>query len=199
MTTTSKLRTGMRMSLDDFLALGETDGKWELDDGVLYIMASGSPDHQFLMLQFCRHLDDYLDGFDQTPAQFYHAMTTVLSRELQRAPKPDMVIILNKNRGIVGRKWVEGTPDIVVEILSTDRNHDLVRKRQIYAEAGVLEYWLMDPRNDTVTPLELRDGAYVERAVLEVGDVLTTPLLPGLAIPLADIFQHRRRPPRDGE
>ena len=47
MTTTAKLRTGMRMSLDDFLALGETDGKWELDDGVLYIMASGSPDHQF--------------------------------------------------------------------------------------------------------------------------------------------------------
>ena len=69
MTTTAKLRTGMRMSLDDFLALGETDGKWELDDGVLYIMASGSPDHQFLMLQFCRHLDDYLDGFDQKPAQ----------------------------------------------------------------------------------------------------------------------------------
>ena len=197
MTTTSKLRTGMRMSLDDFLALGETDGKWELDDGVLYIMASGSPDHQFLMLQFCRHLDDYLDGFDQTPAQFYHAITTVLSKELQRAPQPDIVIILDKNRGIVGRKWVEGTPDFVVEILSTDRDRDLVRKRQIYAEAGVLEYWPIDPRNDTVTQLELQDGAYVERAVLGVGDALTTPLLPGLEIPLAGIFQHRRRPPRE--
>ena len=197
MTTTSKLRTGMRMSLVDFLALGETDGKWELDDGVLYIMASGSPDHQFLMLQFCRHLDDYLDAFDQTPAQFYHAMTTVLSKELQRAPKPDIVIILNKNRGIVGRKWVEGIPDIVVEFLSTDRNRDLVGKRQIYAEAGVLEYWPIDPRNDTVTQLELRDGAYAERSVLGIGDVLTTPLLPGLSIPLADIFQHRRRPPRE--
>ena len=55
----------------------------------------------------------------------------------------------------------------------------------------------MDPRNDTVTQLELRDGAYVERAVLGVRDTLTTPLLPGLAIPLAEIFQHRRRPPRD--
>ena len=36
------------MSLDEFLALGETDGKWELDDGVLYIMPTGTPDHQFL-------------------------------------------------------------------------------------------------------------------------------------------------------
>ncbi len=199
MTTTSKLRTGMRISLDDFLALGETDGKWELDDGVLYIMASGSPDHQFLMRWLCRPIEDYFLEFERPPAQLLHEMTTILSRELQRAPEPDVVIVLNERRDIMERSRVEGVPDIVVEILSTDRNRDLVRKRQIYAEAGVLEYWLMDPRNDTITPLELRDGAYVERAVLEVDDVLTTPLLPGLAIPLADIFQHRRRPPRDGE
>ena len=197
MTTTAKLRTGMRMSLDDFLALGETDGKWELDDGVLYIMASGSPDHQFLMRWLCRPIEDYFLEFERPPAQLLHEMTTILSRELQRAPEPDVVIVLNERRDIIGRSRVEGVPDIVVEVLSTGRNRDLVRKWQIYAEAGVLEYWLMDPRDDTVTPLELRDGAYVERAVLGAGDALTTPLLPGLAIPLAGIFQHPLRPPRD--
>ena len=197
MTTTAKLRTGMRMSLDDFLALGETDGKWELDDGVLYIMASGSPDHQFLIRWLCRPIEDYFLEFERPPAQLLHEMTTILSRELQRAPEPDVVIVLNERRDIIGRSRVEGAPDIVVEILSTDRNRDLIRKRQIYAEAGVLEYWPIDPRNDTVTRLALQDGAYVERAVLGVGDVLTTPLLPGLAIPLADVFQHRLRPPRD--
>ena len=197
MTTAAKLRTGTRMSLDEFLALGETDGKWELDDGVLYIMASGTPDHQFLIRWFGRPIDDYLLLFEQPPAQFYHEMTTILSRELQRAPEPDLVIILNERRHIVGRSRVEDAPGIIMEILSTDRSRDLVRKRQIYAEAGVLEYWLMDPRNDTVTQLELRDGAYVERAALGVGDTLTTPLLPGLEIPLASIFQHPLRPPRD--
>ena len=197
MTTHGKLRTGMRMSLDDFLALGETDGKWELDDGVLYIMASGSPDHQYLLFEFGRHILNYVDQFEIPPAQMYHEMTTILSRELQRAPEPDIVIILNERRDIVGRSRVEAAPDIVVEILSTDRNRDLIRKRQIYAEAGVLEYWPIDPRTDTVTQLELRDGAYVERAVLGAEDVLATPLLPGLAIPLGDIFNHRRRPARD--
>ena len=197
MTSAAKLRTGMRMTLDDFLALDETDGKWELDDGVLYITASGSPDHQFLVMEFSRHIDDYLDRFDQPPAQFYHEMTTVLSRELQRAPEPDIVIILAQSRGIVGGSRVEGTPDIVVEILSGDRNRDLIRKRQIYAEAGVTEYWPIDPRNDTVTQLELRGGVYVERAVLGPDDVLTTPLLPELVIPLSEIFHHRRRPPRE--
>ena len=195
--TTTKYRSGMRMSLDEFLALDETDGKWELDDGVLYIMASGTPDHQFLHRQFSRFLDDFLDGFEEPPAQFYQEMTTVLSRELQRAPEPDIVIILSERRDIVSRARVEAPPDIIVEILSTDRNRDLVRKRRIYAEAGVPEYWPIDPRNDTVTQLELRDGEYIERAVLGSDDILTTPLLPGLTIPLAAIFRHPRRPQRE--
>ena len=89
---------------------------------------------------------------------------------------------------------VGGAPNIVVEILSSDRRRDLVRKRRLYAEAGVSEYWVVDPTKDTVTVLELRGADYVERAVLSADNTLTTPLLPGLAIPLADLFHHRRRP-----
>ena len=88
---------------------------------------------------------------------------------------------------------LEGVPDIVVEILSTDRNRDLVRKRQVYAEAGIPEYWLLDQRDQTARQLELRDGQYVERAILTIDDTLTTPLLPGLAIPLADVFRSGAR------
>ena len=195
-TATANLRTGIRMSLDDFLALGETDGRWELDDGVLYIMSSGTPDHQFLMRQIGRHLDNYLDQFDTPPAQFFHEMTTILSRELQRAPEPDLVIILNESREIVGPVRVEGAPDIIIEILSTDRGRDLGYKLRIYAEAGVQEYWPTDPRNDTLTRLQLQNGEYIEQATLGPADTLTTPLLPGLSIPLTDIFHHRRRPTR---
>ena len=195
--TTTKYRTGMRMSLDEFLVLGKTDGKWELDDGVLYIMPSGTRDHQFLHFQLGWHLQNYLNQFDEPPARFYQEMTTILSHELQRAPEPDLVIVREGRPGILEGRWVEGAPDIAIEILSTDRRRDLVRKRQIYAEAGVPEYWLIDPRDDTVTQLELKDGEYVERAVLSADDVLITPLLPGLSIPLADIFRHRQRPPRD--
>ena len=107
---------------------------------------------------------------------------------------------------------IEGAPDMlwsgnpvfrpqglrltVVEILSSDRNRDLVRKRHVYAAAGIPEYWIFDYLNDTAALLELRDGEYVERAVLGPADILTTPLLPGLEIPLADIFDNPRRPPR---
>ena len=196
MTTTANLRTGTRMSLDEFLALGETDGKWELDDGVLYIMSSGTPDHQFLIGRFLWHFQNYLDASETPPAQLFQEMTTILSRELQRAPEPDLLIILNESQDIVGPVRVEGVPDIIAEILSTDRSRDLVRKRHIYAEAGVREYWPIDPRNDTVTQLELQNGEYIQRAVLNADDTLTTPLLPGLSIPLSSIFRHRQRPTR---
>ena len=95
------------------------------------------------------------------------------------------------------RGYFEVIPNIVVEVLSSDRRRDLVRKRQLYAEAGVREYWIVDPRNDSVTLLELRDSEYAERAELTVFDTLTTPLLPGLSIPLVDVFRHRQRPADD--
>ena len=197
--TTSKprLRTGARMSLDEFLALGETDEGLELFDGVLYVMGTPTKDHQFLLAQLLWFIVSYLDSFVEPPAEVYPDITTILSRELQRAVDPDLVIILSGRDDIGGAIYIEGAPDIVVEILSTDRSHDLVYKRRIYAESGVREYWIFDPVNDTVLPLELQNGEYVERPTLTTADTLTPLLLPGLAIPLADIFHHRRRPPRE--
>ena len=195
-TSKPKLRTGTRMSLEEFLALGETDERLELFDGVLYVMSTPTKDHQFLMGRIHLHFELHLDGFEDAPAEVYQDITTILSPELQRAVEPDLVVIRSGRDDIGGVIHVEGVPDIVIEILSTDRSHDLVFKRRIYAEAGVREYWIFDPRSDTVLPLELRDGEYAERPTLTAADTLTTPLLPGLSIPLADIFHHRRRPPR---
>ena len=191
------LRSGMRMSLDDFLALGETEERLELCDGVLYLMSSASKDHQFLMHWIRHYFEAYLDGFDEPPAEVHHELTTILSREREQAPEPDIVVVLTGRGDVGGRIHVEGAPDLVVEILSSDRSHDLVYKRRVYAEAGVREYWVVDPRNDTVMVLELRGGGYAEQGILGAGDALTTALLPGLVIPLADVFQHRRRPARD--
>ena len=196
-TSKPKLRTGTRMSLEEFLALGETEERLELFDGVLYLMSTPTKDHQFLMRWIARHFDDHIDAFEHPPAEIHLDITTILSPELERAVEPDLVVILSGRDDIGGIRHVEGVPDIVVEILSSDRNHDLVFKRRIYAEAGVREYWIFDPVNDTVLPLELHGGEYADRPLLTAADTFTTPLLPGLSIPLADIFHHRRRPPRE--
>lgn len=195
-----KPRTGTRLSIEEFLELPDTFGKrkMELDEGDLYIMPRPRTGHQFLQGELIWYFRDYLRDFADPPAEVLHDVIVALSLDHRILFSPDLVVILQGSRAVVTDRMVEGTPDIVAEILSSDRRRDLVRKRRVYAEAGVSEYWIFDPRQDTATLLELRDGEYAERAVLDATSTLTTPLLPGLAISLADVFRHRRRPAQDG-
>lgn len=199
--TTTKPHSGMRLSVAEFLDLPDTDDRrnMELDGGELYIMPRPRFGQQFLMRLLASCIQMYLDTFEQPPAEVHHEAVTILSRERGLTLVPDLIVILRARADIAVVGYAEGAPDIAVEILSSDRNRDLVRKRQLYAAAGVQEYWIVDPADDSVTLLELDDGGYVERAALTAADTLTTPLLPGLAIPLADIFHHRQRPQGDDE
>ena len=84
-----------------------------------------------------------------------------------------------------------GAPDLVVEIASPGtRERDETIKRRLYERSNVLEYWVVDPDIDVIRVYR-RAGDRFERAVemsREADDVLTTALLPGLAIPLSRVF-----------
>ena len=189
------------MTVEEFMELDDTDDrrKMELDDGVLYIMPRNKVGHQFILMEFHGYLAEYRNSFDVLSIQVYCNVIVALSLDARRLYAPDVTIILPGNPCVVRDRMVEGAPDIVIEVLSSDRHRDLVRKRQVYAEAGIPHYWLCDLRQDTLTLLELRDGGYVESATLTADDTLTTPLLPGFTIPLADIYHHPHRPPHAGE
>ena len=109
---------------------------------------------------------------------------------------PDLAVILRGNDAVVGERMIEGAPDIVVEVLSSDRNRDLVRKRQVYAEAGIPEYWIVDDQvnRDGCSSWNCAMESTWNAACLTADDTLTTPLLPGLEIPLSNVFRHRGRP-----
>ena len=195
-TSKPKLRTGIRMSVAEYLDLPDIDEyRWlELDDGELYFMPRPRRAHQFLSTILTAYFVNLLDSFDEPPAEVYSELVIIISQESGRILIPDLSIFLREPGDPSDISAPGRIPDIVIEILSSDRNRDLVRKRQLYAEAGVREYWIFDPQNDTVLPLELGDGEYAEHPTLTAADTLTTPLLPGLSIPLADLFGHRQRP-----
>ncbi len=201
--TTTKPRSGLRLSVAEFMELDDTwdKRKMELDDGVLYIMPRPRIVHNFAQNEFYLHFAIYRNRTAAVglPIQVYTDVIIALSLESRRLYAPDVTVILPGNPSAVRDRMVEGAPDIVIEVLSSDRNRDLVRKRQVYAEAGIPHYWICDLRRDMLTLLELQDGAYAEQAVLTAQDTLTTPLLPGFSIPLSDIFQHPLRPPHAGE
>ena len=199
--TTTKLRNGLRLSVEEFMELDDTwdRRKMELDDGVLYIMPRPRIVHNIAQNEFYVHFAGYRNRTDGLPIQVHTDVIVALSLESRRLYAPDVTVILPGNPCEVNDRMVVGAPDIVIEVLSSDRNRDLVHKRQVYAEADIPHYWLCDLREDSLTLLELQEGIYVERAMLNGDDTLTTPLLPGFTLPLANIFRHPHRPPHHGE
>jgi Uma2 family endonuclease len=87
---------------------------------------------------------------------------------------------------------VRGVPELVIEIGSPGtRKRDETVKRRLYERTGVSEYWVVDPEIDTIRVYRREADGFarvVERSA-EAGDVLTTPLLPGLEIPLSRVFK----------
>ena len=63
---------------------------------------------------------------------------------------------------IVNEKFIDGPPDLIIEVISkSNRTHDTVVKFQHYAQYGVGEYWLVDPRDNEISTWRLQDNEYV--------------------------------------
>jgi Uma2 family endonuclease len=106
--------------------------------------------------------------------------------------EPDVLYVATGNAHKVREDHVDGAPDLVIEVLSpSSRRIDKIRKFRLYEAHGVPEYWLANPETDTMEVYRLTPGGrLVLQATLSLaaGDVLETPLLPGLRIPLQEIF-----------
>ena len=102
--------------------------------------------------------------------------------------EPDLLLLRNRADPRCRNPYWLGA-DLVAEVVSPDDPaRDLVEKRADYAEAGIAEYWIADPRAETIVVLALRDGAYVEHGVYGRGAAAQSPLLPGLAADVAACF-----------
>ena len=107
--------------------------------------------------------------------------------------EPDLIYLSNERAAeIMTAAHLRGAPELVVEIGSpSTRQRDETIKRHLYERTGVSEYWFVDPELDVVR-VYLRTGEKFTRPQElshEAGDTLTTPLLPGLALPLSRIFR----------
>jgi Uma2 family endonuclease len=59
--------------------------------------------------------------------------------------QPDIFYISNEKKEIIKNRGIFGVPDLIIEILSADRNYDLKKKKQVYEQCNVKEYWVVDP------------------------------------------------------
>ncbi|MEO0897864.1 MAG: Uma2 family endonuclease [Bacteroidota bacterium] len=102
--------------------------------------------------------------------------------------QPDICVICDENK--LDQQGCKGAPDLVVEVLSPGNTHKEMREKYgLYEEAGVHEYWLVDPTHLIVTRyIRNEEGIFIGKQPLTDQDTLDTPLLPGLTIDLKDVF-----------
>ena len=102
--------------------------------------------------------------------------------------EPDILLLRDRSDPRRQNRYWQGA-DLVVEVVSPDDpDRDWVEKRADYAEAGIAEYWIADPRDETLTVLVLRGEAYVEHGRYGRGETAASVLLEGFAAEVSAVF-----------
>lgn len=105
---------------------------------------------------------------------------------------PDLLALLDKDDERSQERYWTGA-DLVLEVVSPDKpERDLVEKRREYAEAGIPEYWIVNPLDETIAVLTLGDertaGGYAEYGIFGRGQWATSPLLTGFGVAVDAVF-----------
>ena len=102
--------------------------------------------------------------------------------------QPDIVFVSADNAGIIQRRAIFGTPDLLIELISPSSvRRDRYDKKELYARFGVKEYWIGDPANKSLEILTLKEGRYELYCAAETQGKLNSLVLAGLEFDLTEI------------
>ena len=170
-------------TVEEYLSWDE-DVRAELYEGLLIMMAPPSQRHQGMLMELAAQLHAFLKG---KPCTVYPAPFGVrLSEYEDTIFEPDIVVICDKSK--LDGKICRGAPDMVIEILSpSTAQMDRKYKYGKYQQAGVREYWIVDPDLNILQAGVLTDAGYLTKVYGEE-DKAPVSILEGCEINLADVF-----------
>ena len=142
-------------TIEDYFSLPE-EKRAELIDGVFYDMASTSVIHQLIAGQIFVQLNVFLRKKKASCVPCIAPVDVQLDCDDRTMVQPDVLVVCDREK--IRKSGIFGAPDFVAEILSkTTRRKDMVVKLAKYAQAGVREYWLIDPDKQNVLVYDLKN------------------------------------------
>jgi Uma2 family endonuclease len=181
------MRISTKFTYEDLQAIPLDRNRYEIVEGELFVTPAPIPLHQRiagnLYAELRQHVRTHrLGEVLMAPVDVVFADSTVL--------EPDIVYVSRSRQHIIGVKNLSGPPDLVVEVLSpSSQRLDREVKPKQYALHGVPEFWRIDPDEKTVEVFRLQEGAYELDMSLGFGDELTSPLFPGLSLPVSTLWE----------
>lgn len=180
---------GRKHTVADFAALGEGPPFAELIDGNLVMAPSPFRSHQRVIFEIAYQIRNHLETHPVgecylAPFDVHFSDKDVLC--------PDLSFFSTDRIHLLSDRGAEGAPDLVVEVLSpATARRDRKEKREIYTRHGVRELWLVNTELETIEVFDLTKQPDQPVSVLENGThpAITTPVLPGFSMALADVFR----------
>lgn len=172
-------------SEEEYLVLTEHRKRLvEFTDGFLDVLHLPTDKHQailgFLYLVFLKFIEPRGGKIRFSPLR--------LRVRAGKFREPDLLLLLSANDSRRQNRFWTGA-DLALEVVSEDEpERDLVQKRSDYAEAGVPEYWVVNPKTQTISILRLHGASYEEAGVYRRGESTGSPLLPDFAVSFAEVF-----------
>jgi Uma2 family endonuclease len=180
-------------------------------------------EEEYIALVAVRHLE-YADGFVEVlpmPSIVHQLILSFLFRQLHtfvaartlgtvvtsgyrvrirrgKFREPDVLFIKREHASAIGMNFCTKI-DLAMEVVSEDnRRHDLVTKRDEYAQAGIPEYWIVDPEEETITVFVLkpRRKTYVEHGTFRKGERAESKVLPGFSVDVTETFSQKPEMPK---
>ena len=167
------------------LAEGE---RFELIYGKAYAMAAPNTKHQIILTEILSQFHVYLRGKPCRvfPAPFDVRLFFEEDETDDTVVQPDISVVCDKKK--LGPEGCRGVPDLVIEILSPSNTAiEMERKLRLYQEAGIHEYWIVNPETNGLTVYRFKDRAiltysYKKDTMVPVG------IFPGFNITLEQVF-----------
>jgi Uma2 family endonuclease len=170
----------------DYLEL-ETNHLVEFSKGFVEVLPMPTQLHQAILLFLYRALFAFVDA---------RGLGTVMTAPLrvrigrEEYREPDILFMLAAHDKRRGNRYWKGA-DLVMEVVSDgaeDRRRDLIEKRRDYAKGRIPEYWIVDPRESSITVLRLSKGKYLVAGQYGLKDQAKSVLLPGFEVSVASVL-----------
>ena len=162
--------------------------RYELIDGIAYMMSAPSTAHQSILIELSRQLANFLKGKKcRVFVAAYDVCLNGLGDEDDTVVQPDILVVCDESK--IDKKRCNGAPDMTIEILSpSTTKRDLLTKLVKYQNAGVREYWIVDPDTEIVNVHILENGHYTITSYKN-HEAIAVAVLDGCVITLSDVFE----------
>lgn len=174
---------------EDWAKLPDDGWRYEVIKGELHMTPAPTPQHQRVSRRLQRALEDFI--FERELGEIFDAPIDVMLPGQETPVQPDLVFIPIERADMIGDVEIEGTPPLLVEVLSggnwvVDRR----TKFKLYADCGVQEYWIVDPnpKKRTIEVYTLVGEQYELVNQWEAGEVAHSVLLDGFEVAVDDVF-----------